>query len=187
MFWRLVTVLFVPECCTPEPPCPLQTLLNTASSTTLLTNTHTAVYSHSCSLLTVTARYNRPMLLAWPKYHQSGSHCVFLPGHHVTRSLLQYSKHRQYLDRRADFIDSVTLTYLIFVSPTFRHKCWLTCESTCNVSTVPGVCFSFRTLRTAENVRVPFFFKMYHSLSNVQWSQYWVIISVKRNDLSNVP
>jgi hypothetical protein len=69
---------------------------------------YTAVYSHSCSLLMVTASCKRPTLLAWPKHHQSGSHCIFLPGHHMTRSLLQYSKHRHYPDRCVDFLEAVT-------------------------------------------------------------------------------
>jgi hypothetical protein len=169
MFWRLVAVsLIVPECCTSEPACPFKTLVHAVRSTKQLTNTHTAIQSHSCRLLMATASYNRPTLLAWPRHHQSGSHCtrIFVPGHHMTRSLLRYSKWRQYVDRCVDFLEGLTSNFL-FSSQVLTHvRQYVYCLGIFLV-----FFFLCRTLRTTENVRVLFFFKMYHSLSNVHWSQ----------------
>ena len=205
MFWRLVTLLLgVTVCCISLilsyfSTCPLKTLLNTAKSTTLLTNIHTTVHSLSDSLLTVTSSYNRPTPLAWPNHHQSGSHCIFVPGRHMTPSLLLHSKHRQSLDRCVDFLKAVT-SHIWYLS---RRPFVKNVGSRATVHAMSqhflAIYFSFRIVWTDENIRVLFFFKMCHDLSNVPWSQscamftnvlYYqlcTVVSEMCTDLSNVP
>ena len=135
-------------------------------STTLLTNTHTAVYSHSCSLLVVTASYNRPKLLPCPKHHQSGSHCIFVPGHHMTRSLLQYSKHRQYLDRCVDFLEGLT-SHFDFCLADISSQVLTQCDSTRNVSSYSWCLFVSRS----EHCELPRMFAPF-LFQNVPFSEW---------------
>jgi hypothetical protein len=136
MRWLLVTALLVvPVCCTyfhilHLSSCPLKTLLNTGRSTTLLIQSHRSLFprplpSHCNSQIKQTdaaSLAKTPPVRSGPV--RSGYHCIFIPSHHVTLRLLQYSKSKHSVNRCVGFLKGVTSHIWLFSRRRFVSQMW---------------------------------------------------------------